>query len=217
MPDVPAVAPAPAPVEAAPAAAAPPPAPATDLAARVAQLEAQLHATNKEAAERRVSEKAAKEAAANAEKAKAEAENRWQDVAKIDREKADALAKEIESYRAKAAEADPYRAAVEAQVASLKASLGDKAASVAGLSPAQALPILQQIQALAAGAGAAPKPIAGNPATPIVGTSLDEMQPDQRRQYLNSLPRAERQKLLAERTGSEVSAPRFARVNTPQR
>ena len=157
--------------------------------AHVTALEKELAELRDESAKRRIEARDAKKSAEDSEKArlsaerqKAEAEGRLADVAKLDKQVAENALKrvvELEGSLAeqarRVAELIPFEATAKAEVAALRTELGDKGTVTAGLSDAQALPILRQLKMLSAGPGSVRQTTNANPA-PI--TQAGDFNPD---------------------------------------
>jgi len=165
-----------------------------DAQKRIASLEAELAATRKEAADKRVKAKEADDrAAAEAIKAATD-KGEWSKVI----EAKDAALKELGP---KASRADKLAAIIGAEVKSLEASLGaERAAAVAHLEPEDRLPILKQFAALTAGKPPAKSTTAGAPASAAPNVDWNASSPDQIRDALRKMT-PEQRKALAEQQG----------------
>jgi len=113
---------------------------------------------------------------------------------------------EAAAAKLRVADLEPYESAARDEAESLKRDLGDRAAVVEGLTPAQALRVLRTIKAAAAGPGAVRNTTSGYP-PPVAASQpdLSRMTPDDLRQYMQSLP-IDQVRTLAEQHG--VSARR---------
>jgi hypothetical protein len=149
--------------------------------------------------------KEAEEKATKAAREKAEQEGRWGDVVKIANEAAEKARAEAAEKSKRVTELEAYEATVKSEVESLVKELGNDAVLVAGLTPAQALPILRKLKANAAGPGAAPRTTAGNPPPPPNTPDLSKMTPEQLRDHIAGLTPDARAKLLQEQTGATPS------------
>ena len=187
---------------------------ATEPTLTAAEAMVELKRVRAEAAEARTALRDAKKIADDNKKAldlaaldKATSEGNWKEVVRLSGEAEKVARAEADSFKAKAIELEPYRATVSAEVEALKTKLGDKAALVASLSPAQALPILRELagQAAAAGPGAARVSTNGQPAATAQTKPLEMMTQDEVDAHLRTLPTKDLLNLDAKYNGRKQS------------
>jgi hypothetical protein len=162
-----------------------------EMAKRLAALEAELTATRKEAAERRLRIKEAKEKAATEALKIAQEKGEWSKVI----EAKDAKLKEYEALAPKAKQAEVLeqrlKSLVEHEARALPEGLRQK---LAGMPLESALDLLPELKALAAAPVGARSTTAGAPASVAPTVNLESLTPEQQAAALRKMTPEERLK-----------------------